>query len=94
MLRLSEKRSPFFETYWKKTHQNKLTFYYQSRSFSADELYEVMLKSTGSIISSAFFELENRAIDEVIYLVELSAKISKESQPKEDNVIPNDLEYE
>ena len=53
-----------------------------------------MLKSTGCILSSAFFELENRAIDEVIYLVELSAKISKESQPKEDNVIPSDLEYE
>ena len=53
-----------------------------------------MLKSTGSILSSAFFELENRAIDEVIFLIELAAKVSKESQPKEDNVIPNDLEYE
>ena len=53
-----------------------------------------MLKSTGSIISSAFFELENRAIDEVIYLIELTSKISKESQPKEDNVIPSDIEYE
>jgi len=53
-----------------------------------------MLKSTGSIISSAFFELENRVIDEVIYLIELTAKVSKESQPKDDNVIPNDIEYE
>ena len=79
--------------YWKSTHQNKLTFYYQNRSFTADELYEVMLKSTGSILSSAFFELENRAIDEVIYLIELTAKVSKESQPK-DNVIPSDVEYE
>jgi len=93
MLRLSEKRSPFFETYWKKTHL-KLTFYYQNRSFTVDELYEVMLKSTGGILSSAFFELENRAIDEVIYLIELTAKVSKESQPKEDNVIPSDIEYE
>ena len=53
-----------------------------------------MIKSTGGKITSGFFELENRAIDEVIYLIELTAKVSKESQPKEDNVIPNDIEYE
>ena len=53
-----------------------------------------MIKSTGGKITSGFFELENRAIDEVIYLVELTSKISKESQPKEDNVIPSDVDYE
>lgn len=53
-----------------------------------------MLKSAGSVLCSGFFELENRSIDEVIYLIELTVKIAKESQPKDTNVIPSDIEYE
>ena len=53
-----------------------------------------MLKSAGGIISSGFFELENRSIDEVIYLIELTVKIAKESQPKDTNVLPEEIEYE
>ena len=52
-----------------------------------------MLKSTGGVLCSGFFELENKAIDEIIYLIELTTKIAKESQPKDTNVLPEEIEY-
>ena len=70
-----------------------ILFNCQGRTFTADELYEIMIKVCGGTITSAFFELEQKPIDELIYLIELTAKISKDSKPKDD-VIPDDVEYE
>lgn len=51
-----------------------------------------MLKVCGGMITSAFFELENRAIDEVIYLIELTAKVAEKDKPVQKEF--DDLNFE